>query len=210
MTTLPQDVEADLRHRILELERRLDQATVQRDEAIERATATALVNFRLQNELRASLERQAAGAEILRTIASAPTDAEQSLQRIAETTARFFNAAGVTIRIAEGDEWVKTIRVGAASHRTGSQPAAQFAVSGKNVPGTVYQENRQIHIPDLENIDPSMADWPAIAARAEGIRTICGTPLRREGKAIGALVVYRERLAPFTPDELASGFGPVD
>jgi GAF domain-containing protein len=203
MTTLPQDVEADLRRRIFELERRLEQAVAQRDEAIERTTATALVNFRLQNELRASVERQNASAEILRTIAGGPNDAEQALQRIAETTARFFNAAGVTIRIAEGDEWVKTIRVGAASQRTGSHPSAQFAVGGKNVPGTVYQENRQIHIPDLDNIDPSMADWPAMAARTEGIRTICGTPLRREGKAIGALVVYRDRLAPFTPEELA-------
>src|SRR5262249_49289735 len=34
-------------------------------------------------------------------------------------------------------------------------------------------------------------------------RTICGTPLRCEGKAIGSLVVHRDRLAPFTPDELA-------
>ena len=30
-----------------------------------------------------------------------------------------------------------------------------------------------------------------------------GTPLRREGQAIGALIVYRDTLAPFTADELA-------
>ena len=49
------------------------------------------------------------------------------------------------------------------------------------------QENRQIHIPDLDNLDPSIANWPGAAARARGrIRTICGTPLRREDKAIGA------------------------
>jgi GAF domain-containing protein len=41
------------------------------------------------------------------------------------------------------------------------------------------------------------------AARAAGIRTICGSPLRREGKSIGALIVYRDRLSPFTPEELA-------
>src|SRR6202023_456220 len=32
---------------------------------------------------------------------------------------------------------------------------------------------------------------------------MCGTPLRREGKAIGALIVYRDRLLPFTEEELA-------
>ena len=73
----------------------------------------------------------------------------------------------------------------------------------RTCPATVYRENRQIHIPDLDNIDPSMANWPATAARAAGIRTICGTPLRRGGKAIGALIVYRDRLAPFTDEELA-------
>src|SRR5205807_4607708 len=34
-------------------------------------------------------------------------------------------------------------------------------------------------------------------------RTICGTPLRLRGQAIGVLIVHRDRLAPFTPDELA-------
>ena len=80
MTALPHDTEADLRRRILELEQRLQSTVAQRDEAIERQTAAALVNFRLQNELRATVDRQKAGAEILRTIAAAPTDAEQSLQ----------------------------------------------------------------------------------------------------------------------------------
>jgi GAF domain-containing protein len=203
MTALSQDMVADLRRRIAELEQKLEASIEQREAAVERQTATALVNFRLQNELRASRERQHASAEILRAIAASPVDAEQSLQRIAETAARFFNAPSVSIRIAEGDEWVKTVRVGASAHLTGAQPSAQSTARGKNLPATVYRDNRQIHIPDLDNIDPSMADWPAAIARAGGIRTICGTPLRCEGKAIGSLVVHRDRLAPFTPDELA-------
>ena len=32
---------------------------------------------------------------------------------------------------------------------------------------------------------------------------MCGTPLRCEGKAIGALIIFRNRLLPFTDDELA-------
>jgi GAF domain-containing protein len=205
MTTLPQDVEADLRHRILELERRLESAVVQRDEAIERATATALVNFRLQNELRATVERQNASAEILRTIASAPTDAEQSLQRIAETTARFFNASSVSIRITDGEQWTRTIAVGDAGERIAAAlPAEQLKIGGKNLPGMVYRQNRQIHIPDLDNVDPSIADFPGLVpARAGGTRTMSGTPLRRGREAIGAMIIHRDRLAPFTDSELA-------
>jgi GAF domain-containing protein len=72
------------------------------------------------------------------------------------------------------------------------------------MPGAVVGQNRQFHVPDLDRLDPSVADWPGLPhARAAGTRTMCGTPLRREGKAIGALIIYRDRLLPFTPEELA-------
>jgi two-component system NtrC family sensor kinase len=203
MTAVSEDVTADLKRRMADLEERLATALTERDAAIDRQTANALVNFRLQSELRAAVERQHASAEILRAIAASSGDAERSLTQIAETTMRLFGAPSVTIRIAEGDEWIKTIRVGASSQRSGAQPGSQSAAPGANLPATVYQENRQIHIPDLDNLDPSMADWPLAATRAAGARTVSGTPLRHEGKAIGALIVYRDRPAPFTEEELA-------
>jgi two-component system, NtrC family, sensor kinase len=203
MTAVTEDAAADLRRKVAELEERLTAALTERDAAIERQTANALVNFRLQSELRAAVERQHASAEILRAISECSGDAEQSLTQIAETTARLFGAPSVTIRIAEGDEWIKTIRVGASSQASGAQPGSQSAARGANLPATVYQENRQIHIPDLDHLDPSMADWPLAATRAAGARTVSGTPLRRKDKAIGALIVYRDRLAPFTTEELA-------
>ena len=203
MTAVSEDAAADLKRRLAEVGERLAAALTERDTAIERQTANALVNFRLQSELRATAERQHASAEILRAISESSGDAERSLTQIAETTARLFSAPSVTIRIAEGDEWIKTIRVGASSQRSGEQPGSQSAAPGANLPATVYQENRQIHIPDMDNLDPSMANWPLAATRAAGARTVSGTPLRRKDKAIGALIVYRDRLAPFTTEELA-------
>src|SRR3974390_1827075 len=70
MTAVSEDASADLKRRVAELEQRLDTALVERDAAIDRQTASALVNFRLQNEVRTALERQKAGAEILRRIAA--------------------------------------------------------------------------------------------------------------------------------------------
>src|SRR3984893_18361751 len=165
----------------------------------------AIENARLFNATQQALERQNASAEILSAIASAMSDAELSLQQIVETTARLFDASSVTLRIAEGDEWVRTIRFGEGSKRIGSEvPAVQLRVSARNLPGAVVRENRQIQIPDLDNVDPAIADWPGFpAARAVGIRAMSGTPLRREGKAIGVLVVHLDRPVPFTADELA-------
>ena len=65
MTALPQDLEAELRQE----------------------------NARLLAELRTVRDRQTGSAEILRDIASAPGDAERSLQQVAETTARLFGAS---------------------------------------------------------------------------------------------------------------------
>ena len=141
----------------------------------------------------------------MRAVANATGDAAGPLQLIAETTARLFGATSVSIRLAEGSEFTQEYRVGAVAKRVGSAfPPSNIKVGGRNLPGTVVAENRQIHIPDLDRLDPSMADFPGLPhARAGGARTMCGTPLRREGKAIGALIVFRDRLLPFTDDELS-------
>jgi two-component system, NtrC family, sensor kinase len=177
MTALPQDLEAELRQE----------------------------NARLLAELRTLRDRLTGSAEILRAIANGPGDAEQSLQQVAETTARLFGASSVTIRIARGDEWGQSIYVGAGSERIVAEvSAARQRLGARNLPSTVLGENRQVHIPDLDNPDPAIADWPGIPpARAAGTRAMAGTPLRREGKAIGVLIVHRDRPEPFAAEELA-------
>jgi two-component system, NtrC family, sensor kinase len=205
MTALSQDVLADLKATVADLQRRLQSSLAERDEAIVQQAATALENARLLTELHAAQDRQTGSAEILRAIANASGDAERSLHQIAETTARLFDAPSVTLHIAEGDEWGRTIRVGDSSKRIGMEVSdAQLRIGGHNMPGTVLLQNRQIHIPDIDNVDPDIADWPGLPpARAAGTRVIAGTPLRREDKAIGVLIVYRDRPVPFTANELA-------
>ena len=85
----------------------------------------------------------------------------------------------------------------------GNDPARRPTVRGRNLPGTVVRENRQVHLPDLDNLDPEFADWPGPpVARRAGIRTMVGTPLRIEDRPLGALMVYRNVLRPFQPEEL--------
>jgi signal transduction histidine kinase len=159
---------------------------------------------RLKRQLKTARMQQAASAEILRAVANPSGDAARPLQQIAETTARVFGAPSVSIQLTQGGEFTQEYRVGAIAQRIGSAyPRSNIRVGGRNLPGTVVFENRQIHIPDLDHLDPSMSDFPGLPhARAGGARTVCGTPLRREGKAFGALIIFRDRLLPFTEDEL--------
>jgi two-component system NtrC family sensor kinase len=191
MTALPPNAVADLERAVADLERQLQSARAE--------------NIRLETGLAVARDRQSASADILRTIASAPGDAGRSLQRIAETCARLFGAPSVSILLAENGEWGQSYRFGDSAKRIRSAvPLSEMRIGGPNLPGKVIAGNRQIHIPDLDHIDPSMADWPGPPhARAAGTRTMCGTPLRRDDKAIGALIVYRDQLLPFTAEELA-------
>jgi two-component system NtrC family sensor kinase len=204
MTALPPDVLADLNQLVAELEQRLESTFAAHDAAIAQQAATAQENARLQSELAAARDRETASADILRTIASAQGDAERALYQIVETSARLFGAPSATIHIAEGDGWAKTIRVGESSKRVGAGvPESQLKIGGRNMPGTIVAENRQVHVPDLDHVDPAIADWPGLPfVREAGTRSMSGSPLRSEGKAIGALIVYRDRLAPFTAEEL--------
>ncbi|MCK1305852.1 MULTISPECIES: GAF domain-containing protein [unclassified Bradyrhizobium] len=203
MTAPPLDAVADLHKLIADLEQRLASSFAAHDAATARAAATDAENGRLREELANLRERQNASAHILRTIASASGDAESGLQQIAEATARLFHGASVAIRIAAGNEWGLSVSFGAGIERiTALVPEEQRRPGGRNLPAVVFRENRQIHIPDIDNIDADMADWPVTLARTVGIRTVAGTPLRRDGKAIGALIVQRDRLKPFTADEL--------
>src|SRR5665647_2651739 len=104
MTALPPDVVADLRQE----------------------------NARLQAELRASRDRQAGSAEILRAIAGTSGDAEQALQQIAETSARLFGAPSVSLRIAENGEWVQVFRLGASAEAEHLHPLAVLGNTKRN------------------------------------------------------------------------------
>ncbi|HEV7408232.1 MAG TPA: GAF domain-containing protein, partial [Bradyrhizobium sp.] len=158
----------------------------------------------LQGRLNESIAQRAASAEVMRLISASPGDADLSLRRIAEITERLFGASSVSLLIADGERWGQTIRVGAGSERIAAAiPLAHVAITPQFMPGAVYLENRQVHVPDIDE-PAAMARWPGLTpARVAGTRTMSGTPLRREGRAIGALIVHRDRMAPFTEDELA-------
>jgi two-component system NtrC family sensor kinase len=169
------------------------------------ATDLAQENAQLRAELGAVRDRQAATAEILRTIASTSGDAGRALQQIAETSARLFGAPSVSIQLVRDGEWAGAYRFGDSAQRVrAAVPLTGIRIGGRNMPGAVVGQNRQIHIPDLDHLDPEFADFPGLPhARAAGTRTMCGTPLRLDGNAIGVLIVYRDRLLPFTEEELA-------
>src|SRR5258705_10938102 len=82
MTAIPDKTAADPQHIIAELERKLAERTSERDEALERQTATA---------------------EILKVIASSPTNVQPVFEAIAESAKRLIGADSAVVTRVVGD-----------------------------------------------------------------------------------------------------------
>jgi signal transduction histidine kinase/HAMP domain-containing protein len=149
-------------------------------------------------ELTQSLEQQTATSEILGVIASSPTDVQPVLDVVAERAARLCEAEDAIIFRVVGDHHQRVAKFG-------SIPAPDFPVPiTRGFPGGRAIIDRQtVHIHDIEDeIDTEYADVKAIQKQI-GQRTVLATPLLREGSAIGAIVIRRLQVRPFSEKQIA-------
>jgi signal transduction histidine kinase len=161
----------------------------------------AIENTRLLNELRESLERQTATADILRVIAGTPEDSGRALDTIAETACRMFDAADVNFRRLEGNVLRFVCSAGPTGVRL--QEALPDAPLEPTDPAVrCVLDNRQIAFEDRRPMLANERGEIAAALRDLPVRSEVFTPLSREGKAIGVMIVDRSEVRPFQQDEL--------
>ncbi len=161
----------------------------------------AIENARLLTELRESLDRQTATADILRVIASTPGDPKRALDTIAETAARMFGASSVGLRRIEG----RMLRSIASAGPRASKLRELFPELPLSATIDLQRcalENRQIHIEDTSQIRGEPRSEDIDRMRELRGRTVVFTPLSREGEAIGVMAVHRDEFRPFQPNEL--------
>src|SRR5215470_3339158 len=147
-----------------------------------------------QRELAQGIERETATGEILRVIASSPTDLQPVLDAVAENAARLCDSNDAQLRLIDGN-----ILCLVASY--GSLPTPEIkTLTRQNVTGRAVIDRQMIHIHDLE-IERE-AEYPD-SERAAGGRTVLAIPLLREGTAIGAILIRRLEVRPFTDKQIS-------
>ncbi len=157
----------------------------------------AVENVRLFTELEArnrevteTLEQQTATAEILRVIASSPTDLQPVMEAVAENAARVCGATDSTILRLEG-EHLRLMALHGPLRRSMAIGEA-IPVSRGTVGGRVVHDRRTIHVEDIMLAE---AEFPETVSRMRQTgsltRTMLGTPLLREGTPLGVIFIAR-------------------
>ena len=160
----------------------------------------AIENVRLFNELKESLEQQTATSEILGVIASSPTDIQPVLDVVADNAARLCDAADAIIYRIVGTGYQLV-----ASH--GTLPVAQRDLTRPLIrglpPGRAMIDGEVIHIVDVLSPEAQVEFPEALAfAKPLGLRSVLAAPLLREGIAIGAILIRRTEVRPFSEKQI--------
>src|SRR6516164_8449174 len=161
----------------------------------------AIENARLLNELRESLDRQTATADILRVIAGTPEDSKRALDTIAETAVRMFDTANVNFRRLEGNVLRMVSSAGPSASRF-REVLPDIPPEPTDPAVRSFLDNRQIAVEDRRATLANEHGEIARALRNLPIGSQAFTPLAREGKAIGVMIVNRSEVRPFQEYEL--------
>ena len=146
----------------------------------------------LRRDLTEALEQQTATSEVLRVIASSPTDIQPVLNTVATNAARLCEATDVQIRLVEGAGTRLVASFGTA-------PAPEYLPTSLRHPaGRAILNRETMHVHDLaEAAKTEFPDSEALIRRT-GTRTFLSTPMLREGTPIGLINIRRTEVRPFS------------
>ena len=154
-------------------------------------------NQSLQRALDESLAREAATSDILRMIASSPTDLQPVLDAIAERAARLCDADDAVVWRVDGEVRRHVAHFGLIPT---SSALGEGRISDRGtVPGRAIVDRQTIHVHDLR---AAAAEFPATRGIALGLRTVLSTPLLRGGVAIGSIYIRRREIRPFSDRQI--------
>jgi GAF domain-containing protein len=188
-------------------DKQIELATTFADQAV-----IAIENTRLLNELHQrtsdlteSLEQQTATSEVLKVISSSPGELKPVFNAMLENATRLCEAKfGVLFR-SEGDGLRAVALHGAPlayAEERRRNPIIRPILTPQTTLGRAVATKQTVQIADVLE-EPNYFDAPpgytgTQLAKLAGARTILAVPMIKENELMGAIVIYRQEVRPFT------------
>jgi signal transduction histidine kinase len=168
----------------------------------------AIENVRLFDEVQAktrdlseALVHQTGSANILRVIASSPTDVGPVLNAIVESACKLCGAYDAVVLLRHGED----LHFG-AHHGPIQIKVDKWPINRNWIGGRAFLDQKPVHVCDL--LSDEGAEFPdgrelAQRTEAQGIRSILSVPLLRENESVGAILLRRIEVQPFSDKQIA-------
>jgi len=187
--------------------RPFSQAEIALVEAFAAQAVIAIDNVRQFRAVQSRLEREEAAREVLGVISRSRDDERPVFDAILENASRLCKAPLAFLPMANAARTHVTVPA-----FRGVKPDFVDALKEFNEPmdgsGLVavraVAEARIIHSADLVNDPefPASGRWRTELVETEGARSVLLVPLMQGGVAIGAIMLYRREIAPFSDDDI--------
>jgi GAF domain-containing protein len=189
-------------------EKQIELVTTFADQAV-----IAIENTRLFDEVQArthelseSLEQQTATSEVLQVISSSPGELEPVFETMLANATRLCEASYGALWFCEGDAF----RVGAFHGPLPATYTEQWRSGTPYRPGPetplarVAESHHAVQVADLRESRAYLSREPLAVSAVDvaGIRTLVTVPMLKEDELVGAIVIYRQEVRPFTDKQI--------
>src|SRR4029077_20208683 len=149
-------------------------------------------------DLTEALEQQTATSEVLRVIASSPTELQPVLDALVANAVKLAGAKQGHIRQSDGEFLRVVAHFNESPERIAVMQSNPLPLN-PNIPGVqAFLERKPVHLLDAQLEAPA----GQFLARQTGARTLLAVPLLREGTGIGTITIWRDFVEPFTERQI--------
>src|SRR5262245_11747398 len=163
---------------------------------------------RLTRELAEAREQQTATSEVLQVIGSSPGQLEPVFQAMLENATRICEAKFGVLHLSDEDGF-RTVALHGARPELAEARRREpvYRPTPRTALGRAVAIKQPVQIADVQ-AEPGYFDAPPglsapQMARFAGARTIIAVPMLKDNELIGAIVIYRQEVRPFTDKQVA-------
>ena len=159
----------------------------------------AIENTRLFNETNEALAYQTGSSNVLRVIASSPTDVEPVLKAIVESARELCEANDAVVLLKDAEHLRFTAHSGPIAVTLDKWPISRNWTAGR-----AFVDQKPVHVHDM--LSEGGAEFPDARAMGQStgsiIHTVLSVPLLRGNESIGAILLRRTEVRPFNDKQI--------